>query len=68
MKVRMLVSIAGHAEPKYGLPEFAFKPGEVVELNDTLAEAWVTAEIAQLVAITASENYPKLLKLKKDSK
>jgi hypothetical protein len=49
MKVKMLVSIAGHAEPKYGLPEFAFKPGEVVELTDTLAKAWIAGWLAEAV-------------------
>jgi hypothetical protein len=46
MKVTILQSIAGNAEPLYDLPEFSFRPGETVELNDALAKAWIASGIA----------------------
>jgi hypothetical protein len=46
MKVTILQSIAGNAEPLYGLPEFSFRPGETVELNDDLAKTWIASGIA----------------------
>lgn len=49
MKVRMLVSIAGHAEPLYKLPEFAFSPGDVVDVDKKLAAAWIEGGVAEKV-------------------
>lgn len=43
----MLVSIAGHADPQYGLADFSFGVGEVVELDKTLAAAWIDAGHAE---------------------
>jgi hypothetical protein len=39
-------SIAGNADDRYGLAEFSFRPREVVDLDDTLAAAWIEAGIA----------------------
>ena len=47
MKVIILQSIAGNAEPRYDLPEFAFRPGEMVDLNDDLAKAWISSGVAE---------------------
>jgi hypothetical protein len=41
------VSIAGHAMPQYGLGEFAFKPGEVIDLDETLAGHWQASGIVE---------------------
>lgn len=50
MKVRMTVSIAGNAEPRYELPEFSFAPGDEVELHPELAAAWIAAGHAEAMA------------------
>lgn len=47
MKVRMLVSIAGHAEPIYELGDFSFAPGDEVELHPALAQAWIESGHAE---------------------
>jgi len=47
MKILMLQSIAGHAVPRYGLADFGFAPGSVIEIDDELAQAWVDAGIAK---------------------
>jgi hypothetical protein len=39
-------SIAGNADDRYGLAEFSFRPHEVVDLDDTLAAAWIETGIA----------------------
>jgi len=49
MRIRLKTSIAGHAEPLYGLSDFMFKPGEVVELDARLAEAWCASGVAEAV-------------------
>lgn len=41
MKIRMLTSIAGNADERYGLEAFAFAPGEVVDVHKDLAAAWI---------------------------
>lgn len=46
MKVSILQSIAGNAEPMYGQPEFGYAPGQVVEVDDALARAWIAGGIA----------------------
>ena len=46
MKVTIVQSIAGHADPRYELEDFSFRPGETVDLNDELAEAWLASGIA----------------------
>lgn len=58
MKVRMLVSIAGGAEPLYGLEEFSFRPGEEVDLDDTLAGHWIAAGHASAVKAPAPSPRP----------
>ncbi len=49
MKVRILISIAGNAEPMYDLPDFSFAPGETLDLHDTLAQHWINAGHAESV-------------------
>lgn len=41
MKIKMLVSIAGHAMPQYGVADFAFLPGQVLDIDDRLAKIWI---------------------------
>jgi hypothetical protein len=50
MKVRMCVSIAGHAEPLYELPEFSFAPGDEVDLHADLAKAWISCGHAEKIS------------------
>jgi len=45
----MKTSIAGHAEPMYGLPDFSFRIGEIVDLDQKLAEAWIASGIAEAI-------------------
>lgn len=47
MKVRILTSISGNPEPLYDLPHFSFSPGEIVEIDDELATAWINSGIAE---------------------
>lgn len=47
MKVTIRTPIAGHADIRYNLPDHSFRPGESVELDDTLAQAWIESGIAQ---------------------
>ncbi|WP_420239255.1 hypothetical protein ACOBR2_06660 [Telmatobacter bradus] len=46
MKIKILQSIAGHADVARRLRDFSFPPGYVVELQDELANALVEASIA----------------------
>jgi len=46
MKIQIIQSIAGHADPRYDLADFSFAPGSVIEINDFLAEAWVASGVA----------------------
>jgi hypothetical protein len=46
MKVLILMSIAGNEDPLYDLPHFSFSPGDIVELDDDLASAWIDSGIA----------------------
>ena len=48
-RVRILMSIAGHAMPAYSLEDFAFQPGQEVEINDGLALRWADGGIAELL-------------------
>jgi hypothetical protein len=41
MKIKMLVSIAGHAMPEHGIEDFAFNPNQIVEVGDALAARWI---------------------------
>jgi hypothetical protein len=47
MKVKIVQSIAGHADPRYELKDFGFRPGEVVDVDDELASAWLVQGIAE---------------------
>jgi hypothetical protein len=46
-KVKMLIAIAGHAEPKYDLADFAFDPGQVVDIDSKLALLWIASGTAE---------------------
>jgi hypothetical protein len=46
-RVKILVSIAGHAMPNYDLEDFAYQPGQEVEINDGLALRWIDGGIAE---------------------
>lgn len=46
-KVRMLVSIVGHADPRYKLEDFSFRPGDTPNLHKKLAEAWIAGGLAE---------------------
>jgi hypothetical protein len=46
MKIKIVQSIAGHTEPRYGLADFSFPPGAVVEVQPELGRAWIAADIA----------------------
>lgn len=47
MFVRMLTSISGHADPRYKLEDFSFRPGDTPNLHKTLAKAWIDSGIAE---------------------
>ena len=49
VRVKILMSIAGHAMPNYSLEDFAFQPGQEVEINDGLALRWSEGGIAELL-------------------
>jgi hypothetical protein len=53
MKIRMLVAIAGHAEPNYGLDDFSFAAGEVVDVDKKLATAWIEGGLAEKASKSA---------------
>jgi hypothetical protein len=55
MKVRIKVSIAGLAEPLYGLEAFSFAPGHVVDLDTTLAGHWIASGTAIAEPALASD-------------
>jgi hypothetical protein len=47
-RVRIKQAIAGNREPEYDLlADFSFAPGEVVALDQRLAESWIAAGIAE---------------------
>lgn len=64
MKVCMCVSIAGHAEPMYGLGDFSFSPGDVVDLHPDLAEAWLANGHAEAAPEEVAEE-PEVKKQKR---
>lgn len=44
MKIVMLEAVAGGADPDRGLLEdFSFKPGDLLELDDAQAQAWIAS-------------------------
>jgi len=54
MRVRMLTSIAGNANPLYGLGEFSFAPGDTPDLHKDLAKAWIACGHAEKLRKDAS--------------
>ena len=48
-KIRMKTSIAGNAEPMYDLRDFAFGPGQEVEVDERLAGNWIASGVAEAV-------------------
>lgn len=62
MKIKIKQSIAGNADESYGLESFSFAPGQVVEIHDELAAAWLASEVAEPVVEspeTAALQVPK---------
>jgi len=55
VKVEMLTSIAGNPEPRYGLDDFAFSPGQVVDLHPDLARAWIAGGLAKAAVPSGPE-------------
>lgn len=41
MKIKILDSIAGHGNPKLGIPEFSYGPGQIVTVKHSLAVALI---------------------------
>ena len=39
--------IAGLADPRYGLADFSFRPGQIADIDDALAEAWLASGVAK---------------------
>ena len=56
MKVKIIEAIAGNADERYGLSDFSFRPGEEIELDDTLAAAWIESGRAAPVESAAVES------------
>lgn len=53
VKVEMLTSIAGLPEPRYGLGDFGFSTGQIVELHPDLARAWISGGLAKALDVAA---------------
>lgn len=49
IKVKMLTSIAGNANPVYDLPDHGYQFGQVVELHPDLAALWIASGKAEAV-------------------
>lgn len=45
----MLVSVAGNADKKYAQADFGYAPGQIVELDPELAQAWVSSGKAGII-------------------
>ncbi len=58
MRLKILVSIAGLGNPKRGMSDFAYAPGETVTVTKNVAEAWIANGIAE-AAEPALEIAPK---------
>jgi hypothetical protein len=41
MRVKIIEPVAGHADERYNLEDHVFRPGEIVELDDGLAQSWI---------------------------
>jgi len=51
MKIKMLTSISGHADPENGMErDFSFVSGETVEVPDGLASKWIGSKLAESAA------------------
>jgi hypothetical protein len=48
MRVKIIEPVAGHADARYNLDDHAFRPGEIAELDDALAQAWIDSGRAAL--------------------
>jgi hypothetical protein len=49
MNVRILMAIAGNAEPQYDQPEFSYQPGQIVAVDPNLGAAWIASGVAESV-------------------
>ena len=49
MQVRILTSIAGHAEAAYNQPDFAYQPSDTPDIDARLAAAWIDAGICEAI-------------------
>ena len=47
VKVEILRSVAGNANPQYDLPDHGYGPGDIVELHPELASKWIASGIAR---------------------
>jgi hypothetical protein len=48
MRIKIREAIAGHADERYNLDAHSYRPGEIIELDDALAQAWLDSGIAVL--------------------
>jgi hypothetical protein len=48
MRIKIREAIAGHGDERYKLDDHSYRPGEVVEIDDTLAQAWLDSGVAVL--------------------
>ena len=55
MKVTILQSIAGHADPRYDLSEHSFRPNEIADLHNDLARAWCASGVAEKLKKSAAK-------------
>jgi hypothetical protein len=46
IRVVIQQSIAGHADERYGLGDFSFRPAQRVDIDDDLAAAWFASGVA----------------------
>ena len=46
MKIKILQSRAGHAQPQHRLADFSFPPGAVIDIAPFLAQAWIASKTA----------------------
>jgi hypothetical protein len=58
MQIEIIQAIAGGADPRYSLPDFAFRAGEKVEIDAILAGHWIASGIAKAVKSTVAAAAP----------
>ena len=58
IKIKLLTSIAGNAEPAYDQAEFGYAPGQIVEVHPNLAAAWIGSGLAEAVPMTEAAVLP----------